>query len=190
MDGGQLAGEEGDHPLGVPQGGGVGGGDHNAPVRAAHRQPEPLAHAGGGVHQDVVVLLSGRAQEGLHPLLADARGQGERGGEEVEIFDHRVGHRRPLQGAAALQHVGEVHEGPIGEAQGDVQVAQADVHVDAQHPAAQGGQTGRDAPGQGGLSRATLTGRDHNGGTHSVPPVHTVLVYHNEVKIPIFFVQM
>ena len=35
---------------------------------------------------------------------------------------------------ASLRHIGEVHQGPVAEAQGDVQVAQADVHVDAQYP--------------------------------------------------------
>ena len=84
-------------------------------------------------------------------------------------------HRRPLQGAAALQHVGEIHQRPVAQAQGKVQIAQADVHVDAQDPVPQGGQTGGDSAGEGGLSRTALAGGDHDRSGHSVPPVRSNL---------------
>lgn len=45
-----------------------------------------------------------------------------------------MGHCRTGQGTAPLGHVGEVHQCPVAEAQGDVQIPQADVHIDAQHP--------------------------------------------------------
>ena len=51
-----------------------------------------------------------------------------------------MGHRRLMQGAAALQHVGEVHQRPVAEPQRQIQVPQGDVTVQAQHPLPHVGQ--------------------------------------------------
>ena len=46
-------------PLGVPEGGGVGGGHHNDPVRGGHGQLEPITQPGRRVHKDIVKILPG-----------------------------------------------------------------------------------------------------------------------------------
>ena len=51
-----------------------------------------------------------------------------------------MGHRRLMQGAAALQHVGEVHQRPVAEPQRQIQVPQGDIAVQAQHPLPHVGQ--------------------------------------------------
>lgn len=108
----------------------------------------------------------------LHGRLAERRfGQGDGGGEEEQALDDGVGDGGPLQCAAAAEHVSEVHQRPVAQTQGQVQVAQADIHVDAEHPVAQRGQTGGYTAGNGGLSRAALSRRDHNCSGHRFTPV-------------------
>ena len=190
MDVGQALGELRHHPLRIPQGGGVGGGDHYAPVRPADCQAKALSQPRWGVHKDVIVLRLGLSEKGAHPPLRNgAVGQGERGGEEKEIFNDGMLNGGPLQCTAALQHVGKVHQGAVGHAQRDIQIAQADVHVDAEDPVPQGRQTGRDAAGERGFSGAPLARRDHDCGAHSVPPVSCGIVYHKDRNFPIVFVQ-
>ena len=84
-------------------------------------------------------------------------------------------HHGGIQAAAVLGHVGKVHEGLVAEAQGQVQVPQSDVAVQAQHLLAAKGQRGAGARHEGGLSRAALAG--HHGdtlsmGCHARPPYH------------------
>src|SRR5699024_6691352 len=62
--------------LGVPQGGGVVGGDDQSPVGPAGGQPEASAETGGGVDQDVVVHGAGGVQQGADLIRRQAGGQG------------------------------------------------------------------------------------------------------------------
>ena len=158
--------------LGVPQGGGVGGGDDDGPVRRGHGQLKAVAQPGGGVHKDVVEILSGLVH---HPAEAvDVRvDEGQRGGEQIQPVDVRVLRHGGEEGAAQLHHVGEVHERAVVQPQRDVQIPQADVQIDAQHPVPQRGQTGGHARRHGGFTGPALAGRDHDGGSHSAfPPNH------------------
>ena len=134
-------------PLGVPQGGGVIGGHHQGAVRAADGQLEAGTQPGGGVDHNIVIAVPGGAQQGPDPGGRYIGGQRHGGGQQGQVGQIRMGNCRPCQGTAPLSHVGEVHQCPVAEAQGDVQIPQADVHVDAQHPLAQPGQTGGDPAG-------------------------------------------
>ena len=53
-----------DGVLGVPRGGGVGGGDHHAAVGGAGGQPEAKTQARRGIQQAVVKLLPDGFQQG------------------------------------------------------------------------------------------------------------------------------
>ena len=133
MDGLQL-GQLGDHPLSIPQGGGVAHRHHNGPVCAADGQTEPRPQAGGGVDEHIVVGFPGLLEQGLKARLSrEVPWQGQRGGEKVQTGNRGVGHRRPGQVTPAGHHVAEIHQRRVGHAQGDVQVAQAHVTVQAQH---------------------------------------------------------
>ncbi len=157
-------------PLGVPQRRGVGGGDHHRPVAAAYGQLEAGPQSGGGVQKDVVKPLSGLPQQASHGLLSEAVGEGEGGGQQEKAPNVGMLHRRPFQRAAPLEHVGEIHQRPVGQAQRQIQVPQPHVHVDAQRAVTQRGQTGGDRSGQGGLSRSPFSGGDGDHGCHSQKP--------------------
>ena len=92
-------------------------------------------------------------------------------------------HHGGPQGTPPLGYVGEIHQRPVGEAQGQVQVPQAHVAVQAQNLFAGSGQRGAHAGGKGRLTRAAFAG--YHGDALS-PPFHTapplteicVLLYH------------
>ena len=67
-----------------------------------------------------------------------------------------------LQGAAVLRHVGKIHQGPVRQAQGQVQIPQADVAVHTQHPLAAESQRGAYPCGEGGFSGAAFAGHHCN----------------------------
>ena len=70
--------------------------------------------------------------------------------------------------AALLRHVGKVHQRPVGQAQSQIQVPQADVTVQAQHPLAHQGQGRAHTGGKGGLAGASLTGDDGDNLSHNI----------------------
>ena len=152
--------------LGVPKGRSVVGGDDDGPVGPAAGHPEAGAQARGGVDEDIVIQGSGGIQHAADSLLRQGRGEGHGRGEQGQTRQIGVVHRRADQRAASLRHIGEVHQGPVAEAQGDVQIPQADVHVDAQHAVPQAGQTAGHTPGNGGFSGAALPGGDDDCGSH------------------------
>ena len=165
--------ELGHGALGVPQGGGVHGGHHDGPVCGCAGQLEAVPQPGGGVHEHKVEAVLGLVHYGAEPFPVQGVG-GEGGGEQKQPLDLRLFRRRLQQGAAVVHHVGEIHHRPVGQAQYQIQVAQADVHVHAQHPAAQSRQAGPHPRGEGGLAGAALSRCDHDGGSHGTPPSDTL----------------
>ena len=173
-----------DRMLGVPQGGGVRCGDHHAAVGTAGGQLKAGAQARRRVQQAEVISPADLLQEGGHlGLRHRAAPQPGRGGEEEEPWDFRMLHSGQVQGTAVLGHVGEIHQRPVGEAQGQVQVPQADVAVQTQDPAAgqcqrrahsrrKGGFAGAALPGDHG---DTLSPMFHDGGTSS--PIGSQVYY-------------
>ena len=63
-----------------------------------------------------------------------------------------------VQVADALGHVGEIHQGPVRQAQGQVQVSQADVAVQAEDLPSAHGQGRAHACHKGGLAGSALAG--------------------------------
>ena len=161
--------ELGHGSLGVPEGGGVYGGHHDGPVGGGAGQLEAGAQPGGGVHEHEIEAVLGVVYQGAEPFRVEAV-RVHRSGEEIKALDLRLGHGGGGQGAAVAHHVGKIHQCPVGHTQHQVQVAQPDVQVDAQHPAAQGGQAGGGPSGKGGFPRAAFAGGNHNGGAHGRPP--------------------
>ena len=85
------------------------------------------------VDEAVVELALRRPQQTVHVAAGEARPtQAHGGGEQVQVGQPGMGHSCLLQGAAPQGHVGEIHHRPVGEAQGQIQVPQANVAVQAQ----------------------------------------------------------
>ena len=149
--------------LTVPQGGGVRVAHHDGPVGGAGGQPEAGAHTGGAVDDTVVERFPHLAHQAAHSVLVHTGGEGDGGGDEVQVLKPPVDGGGLFQTAPTLNHVGEIHQGLIGHAEGQVQVAQADVCVDAEGALAHGRKAGGNACGGGGLSGASLAGGDDDG---------------------------
>ena len=65
-------------------------------------------------------------------------------------------HHSRFQRAAVQRHIGEIHQRPVRQTQGQIQISQSDVAVHTQHPLAALG--GADSGSQGGLTGAALAG--------------------------------
>ena len=138
-----------DGALGVPQRGGIGGGDHHHAVRRRGGQGEALSQPGGRVDQAVVVPLPDLVGQGAHGLHGEpAPHRGQRRGQQRQLGVFPVGRRGFLQGAAALQHIGEIHGGAVRQAQRQIQIPQRNVAVQRQCGIAHGGQRQRYAGGE------------------------------------------
>ena len=173
-----------DGMLGVPQGGGVGGSHHHAPVGGGGSQQEAHAQPRRRVQQAVVKPFPDVPEELCHLFLgrraapaADRRRQ-QKQSRQVGMLHHS---RR--QGTAVLGHIGEIHQRPVGEAQSQVQVSEAHITVQAQHPLAGLCQRGADAGGKGRLACAALAGYHGDALSppfHGAPPLTKicVLLYH------------
>ena len=137
---------------------------------------EAGAEACRRVQQAVVEPLADLSQQGCHLLLGDGAATGaDRRRQQVQPRNVGMLHDGGVQVAAVLGHVGKIHEGPVAEAQRQVQIPQADVAVQTQHLLAAEGQRGAGAGHEGGLARAALAG--HHGdtlsrGCHGRPPYH------------------
>ncbi|MPM92312.1 hypothetical protein SDC9_139447 [bioreactor metagenome] len=157
--------------LGVPQGGGVGGCHHKSAVGASDGGLKTASQTGGAVQQDIFIfpprLLQERFQIGVVPAQL---GNKNRSRQQRQTWNIRMGGGGPLEGAAAGEHVGEIHQRLVGHAQGDIQIAQPHVQIHAERFVSQRGQTGARPGGEGGLSGAALSRDDCDYGTHSFPP--------------------
>ena len=101
-------------------------------------------------------------EQGAHLLGLDlARGEGHGRSEQIELLELRVLRCRLFQRAASLDHIGKVHQYPVGHAQYNIKVAQTDIGVDAQRSMSGGGQGRADARHQGGFSGAPFAGGHH-----------------------------
>ena len=106
----------------------------------------------------------GLLQKGAHLLAGDGQGvPGHGGRQQAEVRQDRVPGRGALQRAAPGDDVGKVHHRPVAHAQGQVQVAQAHVGVDAQRFVPGAGQGGADAGDEGCFAGASLSGGHHIG---------------------------
>ena len=72
--------------LGIPEGGGVVGGDDQNPIRPTDGQPEPGAQTGGGINEDVVVHGAGGVQKGTDPVGRQIRRQGHGSGKQRQAL--------------------------------------------------------------------------------------------------------
>jgi len=146
----------------VPQSGGVGGGDDHHAVGAAGGQLEALTQSRRGVDEAIVILLAHLIQEPFHLLHGDVQlpGGGQGSGEQVELGILGVDSHRVRQCAAPGYNVGKVHQCTVCQPQGQVQVPQGNVTVQAQSALSQGGQSQPHVGGEGGLAGAALSG-DH-----------------------------
>ena len=143
---------------GVPQGSGVGGGDHKDAVGIGGGKVEAVAQTGGGVDQRKVKMLPRSLQQRSEILEPDRLGPvRERGGQQAEIRDIRMGGGL-AERVAPLQHVHKRNRRGIPHAQGNIQVAQTDVGVDTQHGAAFRGQAGCQTGADRGFSGSALSG--------------------------------
>ena len=166
MDGLQI-GQLADHPLGIPQGRGVAHRHHNGPVRVTDRQTEPRAQTGGGIHKDVLIRLAGLGQQVPKSRLAgEILRQRQGRGEEIQPGNRGMGRHRPAQGTPAGDDIAEVHQRRVGHAQGNVQVAQSHIAIDAQDLVSLEGQGGPQAPCERGFSCAAFSGCDDNYAAH------------------------
>ena len=167
-------------PLGVPQGGRVAGGHHDGPVRTGAGQAETAAQTGGGVDEHIVIGAPGLIEHRLNRLLADGAGQLHGGGEQPESGQVRVAHHSPFQRHPPQSHVGEVQQGPVVEPQSDVQIPQADVHVDTKDLPAYPGEGRGNPSGDGSFSGASFSGGndDHNAHSASGLLYLPIVIYH------------
>ena len=99
-------------------------------------------------------------EQGAHLLGLGTRPRGEGHGrsEQIELLELRVLRCRLFQRAASLDHIGKVHQYPVGHAQYNIKVAQTDIGVDAQRSMSGGGQ-GRADPPPGRFFRCPLCRR-------------------------------
>ena len=67
-------------------------------------------------------------------------------------------HHSRFQRTAVQRHIGEIHQRPVRQSQGQIQIPQSDVAVHAQHLLAALGQRGANSGSQGGLTGAALAG--------------------------------
>ena len=104
-------------------------------------------------------LLQKGSHLGLRHRTAPQAGGGR---EQEQAGDLWMLHSGQIQRAAALGHIGEVHQRPVREPQCQIQVPQADVAVQAEDPAAGLCQRRADSGGKGCLSGAALSGHDGN----------------------------
>ena len=77
-----------------------------------------------------------------------------------------MGHSGLLQRAARRQHIGEVHQRTVTEAQRQIQIPQGDVAVHAKDVLAKGGQRQSGIGGEGCLAGAALAGDDGDDLSH------------------------
>ena len=124
--------------------------------------------------------MPGLEQEVQHGLLRNPLGQREGGGEEKQSLYLGMLHHRFFQRAPPLDHVGKVHQSPVGQAQRQVQIAKPHIHVDTQGGMAQGGQTGTYSADQGGLSRPPFAGGDSDHSSHIQITSQITLLYHGK----------
>ena len=71
-------------------------------------------------------------------------------------------HHGAVQSAPPLGHVGEVHQGPVCQTQGQIQIPEAHVAVHAQHPLRIQGQRGTHAGDKGCFACTALARDDGN----------------------------
>ena len=164
--------EFGHGPLSVAQGGGIHTGHHDGSVGGDHGELEALPKPGGRVHEDIVEVILGLIDQIVESFpIQVLTVQG--GGEQEQAPYLRLFHARAQKRTTVFHHIGEVHDGSVGKPQGQVQVAQADVQIDAEHPMAQRRQAGSRASGERGLACAPLSRCDHDGSAHRTPPSDT-----------------
>ena len=154
----------------MAHGGRARAGDQQKAIRRSRRQTKAGAYPGRGVQENIVEAGLGLAEhfaEGLRVDLfrGDIHGRGEQ---------HQAGaqwvRRGLLQRIAPLAHVQKRQRLPVGQAQGDVQVAKPYVAVHAQHPPPFLGQSHGKPRAKGGLSRSPLPGHDRHRFAHDVSP--------------------
>jgi hypothetical protein len=75
-------------------------------------------------------------------------------------------HYSGVQRAAALSHIGEIHEGPVRQTQRQIQIAEADVTVQTQNAAAAESQGLSYTGGKGCFARSAFTGNYGNALSH------------------------
>ena len=78
-----------------------------------------------------------------------------------------MGRNGSRQGTPAGHHVAEIHQRRIGHAEGDIQIPQAHVGVDAEHLPPLQGQSGSEPPRERGFSRAAFPGCDDDNAAHN-----------------------
>ena len=150
-----------DGALGVPQGGGVGVGDHHRPVGVVAGQMETHPQPRRGVDQAVVVGLPDAVQQRFHLLRCNGHGPGRQGGcQQVQLGILGVLHHGILQRTSPGDDVGEVHQSPVAEPQCQIQIPQGDVAVQTQGMAPQRRQRQPHIGCKGGLACAALAGDD------------------------------
>ena len=78
-----------------------------------------------------------------------------------------------VKGIAAGQNVQKRQAGAVGQAQGDIQIPQAHIAVDAQNPCAQLRQSGGHTGADGSFARSALTGKNSDQFSHRLFPLIT-----------------
>ena len=145
--------------LRIPQGGGILRGHYHAAVCTADCQSESQPQPCRCVQQTEVKLLPDFLQHPPKVLLCHSRPpHSHRRRQQIEIGNTGMRHHSRFQRAAVQRHIGEIHQRPVRQTQGQIQISQSDVAVHAQHPLAALGQRGADSGSQGGLTGAALAG--------------------------------
>ena len=124
----------------------------------ARRKPSPIPQA-------EIVFLPRPAQKLRKGCRVDLLAALRRG-QEGKIREFRM-HRRVGQRVLAAQHLREGNRRKLGHAEGDVQIAKADVRIDAEHSFPLRSQAGGNRRADGGFARAALAGDDRNHFSHA-----------------------
>ena len=147
--------------LPVAQGRSVRRGNNDGPGGIGGRQIKAETDSGGSIQEHPVIGLGGFFNEPAENNVVHQTGAGFAGGrEQLKPGDHRM-LRRIGEILILHHHVQKANRSAVGHAQGNVQVAQADVAVDGQNPLPHSGKTGGKSGTKGGFSGAAFAGGYH-----------------------------
>jgi hypothetical protein len=149
--------DEADDPIGVTDGGHLGVRDDEHQVGRGHGVAKASFDAGGRVDHEPVEVRANLVGQALHVLGRDGGLVARLGGrDEVQVGQALILDHRLTEFAAPLDDVDQVVDDAVLQSHDDVEVAQADVGVDAHDAQARGGQGYADVGGGGGLAHAAL----------------------------------
>jgi len=153
--------------LGVAEAAGVGSGDHDGAVRAGEGELEAGAEACWGIDDTEIEALPYFREQRLELFQADVGGvDASGGGQEKKVFLFWVRDGGILQGAASIHDVGKIHNGAVGQSEGDIEVSETDVAIEAECRVSQLGQRHAHVSGKRSFTCTALTGNDGNDLTH------------------------